>query len=295
MGVFKSKSQAVPTQTTSTQVTSLPPGAKKATEYGFPKALDEIKSGKAFERYQGNTVIGMHDNTKAGLGNNVSHAQGGVQGLGQATDFATSAIQQAGDPTQTQKSLQSVADGDNLDGDPRYMEQLQRGLGLASAQIDDTASSFGRSNSGAHIRVKSEALGNMVKDATFQQYNQERGLQVQAAGAIDSARDQQIGRGGQIAGLLSGLHEAGYSPGDRLMDAGQAYEQQEALELQKKINDFENDKNKGLRQGLAAVSLGMQGLPLGTTVMNGTQVQHVQRASPARQLAGLGLAASSFF
>ena len=98
--------------------------------------------------------------------------------------------------------LESSARGDYLDGNPHFMDRVNRQASELAGDIGEMFSGAGRYGSGAHQGVVGEKVGDFRRAAMESDYNRERGLQVDAAKAIQSASQGLLG---QQLGAISGL------------------------------------------------------------------------------------------
>ena len=110
----------------------------------------------------------------------------------------------------TEKNLSAVAQGKFLNGgDPYFENVLQQATDKTADQINLLASSMGRTASGANQGVLAREVGDLQARARSDQYNTERGRQVEAANLIDQNRRAQEGIGLSALGGLSSAYQAG--------------------------------------------------------------------------------------
>lgn len=110
----------------------------------------------------------------------------------------------------TEKNLSAVAQGKFLNGgDPYFENVLQQATDKTADQINLLASSMGRTGSGANQGVLAREVGDLQARARSDQYNTERGRQVEAANLIDQNRRAQEGIGLSALGGLSSAYQAG--------------------------------------------------------------------------------------
>lgn len=100
----------------------------------------------------------------------------------------------ASDPSSVEKNLEAVARGDYLGGANPYMDALiNQSAQDAANSVAGRFSSSGRYGSGAFSKAIADATGRIATQTRFDDYNNERGRQAQAAQAIDSARLARAG------------------------------------------------------------------------------------------------------
>lgn len=117
-------------------------------------------------------------------------------------------------PSQTQRSLQAVADGAYLGGANPYLDGvIGRAQNEAATKVAQQFSSSGRYGSGRFAGATADAVAGIGTNLRYQDYEAERGRQAQAASAIDSGL---LARTGASAGLLGAINDT------RTANAGQA-------------------------------------------------------------------------
>ncbi|MGY2052414.1 hypothetical protein [Methylobacterium sp. JK268] len=90
--------------------------------------------------------------------------------------------------SQTQKSLQDVADGKYLSGSNPYLADIvQRSGDLAASKVAQSFAASGRYGSGMFSNAAADAVSANANNLLSQEYDAERTRQAQAAQAIDSA------------------------------------------------------------------------------------------------------------
>lgn len=117
-------------------------------------------------------------------------------------------------PSQTQRSLQDVADGKYLGRANPYLDSMvSRAQNEAATKVAQSFSSSGRYGSGRFAGAQADAVANVGTNLRYQDYEAERQRQAQAASAIDSGL---LARTGASAGLLGQINDV------RTANAGQA-------------------------------------------------------------------------
>ncbi|MEN3234735.1 tail fiber domain-containing protein [Methylobacterium ajmalii] len=128
-------------------------------------------------------------------GNSVTTA-GGYQGL----------IDGMGGPSQTQRSLQDVADGKFLGGANPYLDAVaQRSSNAAASKVAAQMAASGRYGSGMMQNAVADAVSSNENSLRYQDYDAERARQAQAASAIDSAGNARTGLASSLLGSLGGV------------------------------------------------------------------------------------------
>jgi hypothetical protein len=108
-------------------------------------------------------------------------------------------------PSQTQRSLQDVADGKYLGGANPYLDDIiSRSSNDAATKVAQQFSSSGRYGSGRFAGATADAVAGIGTQARYQDYENERQRQAQAAQAIDSGL---LARTGASAGLLGQIND----------------------------------------------------------------------------------------
>lgn len=123
-------------------------------------------------------------------------------------------LDEVGSTTQTERSLQDVADGKYLGGANPFLDDIIGRAGSeAASSVGQKFAASGRYGSGRFAAATADAVANVETQARYADYENERARQVQAAGAIDSA-------GNALTGIRSGL--LGEMNNVRGANAGQA-------------------------------------------------------------------------
>ncbi|KQT55420.1 hypothetical protein ASG52_24775 [Methylobacterium sp. Leaf456] len=117
-------------------------------------------------------------------------------------------------PSQTQRSLQDVADGKFLGASNPYTSQIiGQAQDAAASQVKRAYSASGRYGSGMFTGALGEAVARPATELLYRDYDNERTRQAQAAQAIDSGL---LSRTSAQAGLLGQVNDV------RTANAGQA-------------------------------------------------------------------------
>lgn len=168
-----------------------------------------------------------------------------------------------------QGNIQQTLNGDFLNSNPYLDATYDQAAGKVRSSLDSQFNSAGRLNSGQHFNAMGDALGNLGTQIYGQNYQNERGRQVQAA---------------QLAPGLAGLD---FNNIAALSQVGQTREQQAGSQLQDQINRFnfeQQEPNQRLRDYMATVAGGSFG-------SQGTTTSPIY-SNPAGNILGLGLGAA---
>ncbi len=117
------------------------------------------------------------------------------------------ANQFAGGTTQTQKSLQSVADGADLNGSPQLDALVQRSQNDASSQVAQKFAASGRYGSGRFSGAVADAVDNVGTSLRYQDLTNQQARQAQAASAIDSANNARAGMASSLFGQTAAINQ----------------------------------------------------------------------------------------
>ena len=106
-------------------------------------------------------------------------------------------------PTQTQKSLQDVADGKFLGGANPYLDSIvSRSSASAASDVAQRFAASGRYGSGAFSNAIADAVSANEDRLRYADYDAERGRIAQAASAIDAAGNARTGLQQGILGAI---------------------------------------------------------------------------------------------
>jgi hypothetical protein len=123
----------------------------------------------------------------------------GLAGL--AGDFASGG-------TQTQRSLQDVADGKYLGGANPYLDDIiGRSANDAASKVSQQFAASGRYGSGRFSGAVADAVAGVGTQARYTDYENERGRQASAAAAIDAARNANASTTAGLFSTLSGINQ----------------------------------------------------------------------------------------
>lgn len=214
--------------------------------------------------YSADTIAGLDrlsalsqgpNNLQSVLPGQISGAQGAFgQGLGQ---------------------LQATAGGDYLDGNPYLMSVLDRGADRVQDRVNRSMSGLGRYGSGAHTDILGRNLGDYYNSALMNNYNTERGYQVNAGNNL-------LNYGSQTPQLAGMLDQANQGQANRQLTTGQIRDQMEQAERMAGIN---------AANYLAGIGGQIGGMG-GTTTGESTTTQRTPMNIPGMVASGVGLAMS---
>ena len=144
--------------------------------------------------------------------NNIASTTGAkMAGGAYATDTAPVAglaSNLATGPTQTERSLQDVADGKFLGGANPYLDEIiSRAGNEAATKVAQSFSASGRYGSGRFAGATADAVANIGTQARYQDYESERARQASAASAIDAAGNARAGLAGNLLSTVAGVNQ----------------------------------------------------------------------------------------
>ncbi|AWN47542.1 hypothetical protein DK419_15525 [Methylobacterium terrae] len=139
-----------------------------------------------------------------GLAQTVGSRLAGGNVVGTEGDYRNLMAANAG-PTQTQTSLQDVANGNYLAGNPYLDDIVNRSNASAASRVAQQMAASGRYGSGAMGNAVADAVSANEGNLRYQDYNTQAQRQAQAASAIDSANNARAGlQQGLIGAIGSG-------------------------------------------------------------------------------------------
>jgi hypothetical protein len=188
-------------------------GTTGATQAGIGLVGDLVKSGGSTAATQGalSGLMGVQgvdtsgvasaasrmadpNSTSATVGKGLASGAYALDGSGYA-----GLLGDVGSTTQTQRSLQDVADGKYLGGANPFLDDIiGRGEAEAASSVGQKFAASGRYGSGRFAAATADAVANVGTQARYQDYENERTRQAQAATAIDSTSNA-------LSGIRSGL------------------------------------------------------------------------------------------
>lgn len=318
---------------TQTQFTSSEPWAKAqpSLEKGFNAANSLYDSGTGFNAYQGDTVVPFSRQTQTALtgienqanqGNILGSAANnnalGVISSGGMNPMQTSALGGVFDTAIGGKPITAAADyltdtasGKYLEnGNPYFNARVDREAGKIADDVNRSFSLGGRYGSDSHVGALGEAIGNFRNDALASDFTRERGMQMQAAGALGQEQAaniaNQVGAGqayfdagdtaartaGTYSAMAPGIYDQLYAPFQKMMAAGGAYEDLTGRQYQADINKF-NDAQQAPWTRLS----NFMGIASGGGALGGTSTQTAQvpQNSAFTNALGGGLAGAGMY
>lgn len=146
----------------------------------------------------------------------------GAPGTGQIDSIAS----QSQGPSFSQQNLSNVAQGKMLGGaDPYFERAMEAASRKAGDAINMSASGAGRYGSGVHQGNLAREIGDMQATARSNQYNTERGRQVEANSLIDAQRgaglDRALGAYSTSAGIQGQNADRRIGAANNLFQMGQ--------------------------------------------------------------------------
>jgi hypothetical protein len=221
-------------QKTQTTTSSSEPwsGAKPYLTDVMSQAKGLNTAGTGFNPYPGSTVVPFAGQTTQALGNIENIAQGpdnvGLGAIG--------------------SEIGKTAQGDYLGGRNPYFEaNLNKQSGELANDVQRNVDMLGRRASGYNVNEVAGAVGDFRNKALQDNYNSERGYQMQAAS------------------MAPGMYQAQYAPSERLASVGAQNEDLAARQMQDQIRLFE-----GTQQAPWTRLSNYAGLTSGSGALGGT-------------------------
>lgn len=228
----------------------------------------------------GTSQYGQAQNAAQGIGSTANNLLSGIatggQGINTEADFRN-VLSSAQQPTAASQYLTDTASGKYLtgEGNPFYRERLEREIADSNAKIQSAFSGSGRYGSGANQSVIADNTRDMLMEGLENDWNRERGLQMQAVGMLDDANQAALGTQlGAVSGI-SGVQ--GQNIGNRLAASGQMLGAQSDMASQ--LRGIA-DSQSGIMTGNADRSL------QAATTRAGIQAGNADRGLAASQLQG---------
>lgn len=178
------------------------------------------------------------------------------------------AISQAG-PSYSERNLGDVASGRFLGGgDPHFESVLDTSGRRAMDAVNLQAGAMGRSGSTANMDSIARTIGELQTGARSDQYNRERGYQMNANEMLDAQRGLGFDRQFAAFDRKPAAFEQALLPGRVMMEAGDRYQQVGQNVLDDQIRMFDAAQSAPWEQ-LARY----QGIAQGMGSLGGTQTQ----------------------
>ncbi|WP_449411393.1 hypothetical protein [Methylobacterium komagatae] len=141
------------------------------------------------------------------LANTTGAALAGGAHSTNAAPLAGLASQFAGGKTQTQTSLQNVADGADLNGSPQLDALVQRSQNDATSSVAQKFAASGRYGSGRFAGAVADAVDSVGTGLRYQDLQNQQARQAQAASAIDSASNARAGMASSLFGQTAAINQ----------------------------------------------------------------------------------------
>jgi hypothetical protein len=220
-------------------------------------------------------------NSLAGSINPGSVDTSGIQGRNVSTSDYRGILDRAQGPTAADQYLTDTASGQYLtgEGNPFYRERLEREIADSNALLRSQFSGMGRSGSGVSQSVIADNTRDMLMGGLENDWNRERGLQMQAVGMLDAANQgnlaAQLGAAGGIAGIGTGN-------ADRLLQAALGRAGYEAGNYDREL------QGQGLQGNMLAQAGGLRGAGLDRAMGAATSMAGLDQQNFQNRLAGAG-------
>ncbi len=196
------------TQTT-TQNSDPWSGAQPYLKDVLSQANSLYNTGAGFNPFPGSTVVPFSEQTQGALG--------GIEGMARQGDTANLGA--------TVADFGKTASGQYLGGrNPYFEENLNKQSEGLATDVQRNVDLMGRRGSGYNVNEVAGAVGDFRNKALQDNYNSERGYQMQAAG------------------MVPGLYQSQYAPAERLASVGAQFEDQSARQIQDQVRLFEGQQ-----------------------------------------------------
>lgn len=263
--------------TTTTSTAAPWSGAQPYLTNVLSEAKKLYQTGEGFNPYPGNTVVPYSPQSLqamsgienlANQGNPMAQAAQqqamGILGSGGMSDWQKQALEGTYGVATGGNQLDAIsgnlgatAAGEYLGGrNPYFQENLDREAGKLATDVSRNVDLLGRRGSGYAANEIGDVVGNFRNQAMQQNYDQERQLQMQAAGmlsgeqqgnianlmgagqSIFGAGDTAAGRAAQYAGLAPSIYQDQYAPAERLASVGAQQEDLATRQMQDLISRY---------------------------------------------------------
>lgn len=220
----------------------------------------------------------------ATVGRNLVGGQFNLDGSGYQ-----SLADQLGTGTQTQRSLQDVANGRFLDeSNPYTSAMISQGAGDAASAVAQKFAASGRYGSGRFAGAVADATDRVGTQLRYQDYSTERDRQAQAAGAIDSAANARTGVQSSLLDQINGVRTANAGQavtGANLSSGADAAALTGANAL---ANLVGANNAQQIGQQSAALSSGQSDRAAGLAGLGAVATNNANLLAPGQTLAGVG-------
>lgn len=243
-------------------------GQQPYLSLGFQRAEQLLRSNTP-QYYPNSTVVPFSADTQRALDMQRGRAIGGNPLLPQAQQAAQQSLtpEAAREGGWGQDYLRSAAGGQFIGRENPYIGQLATSLDRSIRPgIQSQFEGAGRRGSLAEEEALTRAMSDAMAPYLFNQYGQERGLQQQAAGALESQYGANRARQLQTMALAPTLAMADYADIQQLADVGARKEAMGEAQLADKIARWDFDQLKEANK-LAAYQQAISGNYGGTTTL----------------------------
>lgn len=248
--------------------------------------------------YSGNTTAPFSQPTQQGL-------QQGVAMAGQANPFASTALNYAQNTLQNNGAnpfmadayakYQPTASGAMLGQNPFLQGALDFQSNKVADKVNSIFSGAGRTGSGAHAGTLGNELAGLRFGASADNYNFERGQQMQAIGDQANLGRSAMDNANNILGQAGTLEALPFNNIDRMMQLGGKIEGKQQDIINENIRKFEAGQEapwSQLSRLLGTVSPFAQAFPSSTGTMSGTGTSVAKTPFNPMSLAGIPMMAA---
>ncbi|KGM44491.1 hypothetical protein JY97_00700 [Alkalispirochaeta odontotermitis] len=197
---------------------------------------------------------GMGQGAQNSLQSMLTQAGQPVEGFGKAMNFATGAIDSAGQPGMAETALGDLARGDMLGQNNQYRNQI---LDDTRADVEASLGASGRFGTTAHAETLADRLGGLR--GSF--YDQDRAQQMNAINMINGEQGQQFGQGMAASAALPALYQNQFAPGQTALSLNQMLDADKQAELMADYDLFKRQDPSNHIQNTIGLMQMMQGQP----------------------------------
>ena len=256
-------------------------GQQPYLERGFGEAEQVLDTPQSY--FPGTTVVPFSNQTEQALQSTENLATAGNPNQAAQTSAMAGLLGPNQNPAMSM--YQDVAGGSYQGGNPAYDAMVNRIQSTVAPSIDSGFAGSGRYGSGAHTEAKARGMADAIAPLAFQNYENERGRQMQALQGLSGGYGQ--GQQAQLGALSQAPAQnmARYADAAALGGVGQQREGLAQSQLQDAINRWnfsqqEPTNRLGNYMGLVGGGYGTSGTTQTTSP--------TQSSNPLMQLLGIG-------
>lgn len=211
----------------------------------FTDAKKMYDSGVGPQVYPGSTVTPFSQPTQQGLTQGYDMAKAGNPFIQNVQDYATKTMAAGGTNPfmmEAKSNLDPTANGSMLEGNPFFQKALDFQSGKVADRVNSVFSGAGRGLSGSHGRTLTDELAGLRFGALSDNYNMERGMQMDANKTIAGMGSDAANVNANLVNNASNIDALRYNDIDRMFKIGSTIEskQGEVLNENKQKFDMQN-------------------------------------------------------